>query len=116
MIDSRRGLVTIAIPAYKQTYLAEAINSALKQDYENIELVIVNDRSPYDLRSVVNQFKDSRIHYYENDENLGSKNIVRNWNRCLEYAHGEFFVLLCDDDMLMPNFVSELLVLSYYAE
>ena len=36
-----------------------------------------------------------------------------NWNKCLEYARGEFFVLLCDDDILLPNFVSSLLKLAY---
>lgn len=110
--DLMQGLVSILIPAYKETYLAEAIESALKQDYQNIELVIVNDKSPYDLCSVVSQFHDDRIRYYENEENLGGKNVVRSWNRCLEYARGEFFVLLCDDDILMPNFVSELLALA----
>ena len=106
------SLVSIAIPAYKRTYLAEAIDSALSQDYQNIELIIVNDHSPYDLDSIVGQYHDSRIRYYKNKRNLGKRSIVLNWNRCLEYARGEFFVLLCDDDVLMPNFVTELLKLA----
>ena len=107
-----KSLVSIAIPAYKRTYLAEAIDSALSQDYQNIELIIVNDHSPYDLDSIVSQYHDSRIRYYKNKRNLGKRSIVLNWNRCLEYARGEFFVLLCDDDVLMPNFVTELLKLA----
>lgn len=106
------GLVTIAIPAYKSTYLREAIDSALAQDYKNIELVIVNDKSPYDIDSIVQSYNDVRIRYYVNEKNLGKKSIVHNWNRCLDYACGEFFVLLADDDALMPNFVSELLRLA----
>ena len=106
------SLVTIAIPAYKSTYLREAIDSALAQDYKNIELVIVNDKSPYDIDSIVQSYDDFRIRYYVNDTNLGKESIVYNWNRCLDYAQGEFFVLLCDDDVLMPNFVSELLELA----
>lgn len=105
------NLVTIAIPAYKARYLHEAIDSALRQDYTNIEVIIVNDKSPYDLDSIVSQFNDERIRYYKNDINLGSQSIVLNWNRCLEYAKGEYFVLLCDDDYLFPNFVSTLLSL-----
>ena len=104
-------LVSIAIPAYKARYLHEAIDSALRQDYTNIEVVIVNDKSPYDLDSIVSQFNDERIRYYKNHINLGSQSIVLNWNRCLEYAKGEYFVLLCDDDYLFPNFVSTLLSL-----
>lgn len=105
------NLVTIAIPAYKAQYLHEAIESALQQDYPNIEVVIVNDKSPYDLDSIVSQFDDKRIRYYKNNINLGSQSIVLNWNKCLEYAKGEYFVLLCDDDYLFPNFVSSLLSL-----
>lgn len=106
------GLVTIAIPAYKKTYLAEAIQSALSQTYKNIELIIVDDNSPNDLISVVRQYDDQRIRYYRNGENLGKQNVVKNWNRCLQYARGEFFVLLCDDDLLEPDFVNELLLLA----
>lgn len=105
-------LVTISIPAYKAEYLSEAIESALIQDYPNIELVIVNDYSPFDLDSIVRKYDDNRIRYYKNKKNLGKKSIVHNWNKCLELAQGDFFVLLCDDDVLMPNFVSELLELA----
>lgn len=106
------GLVTIAIPAYKKTFLADAIRSALSQTYANIELVIVDDDSPNDLQAIVATFKDSRIRYYRNFRNLGAQNVVKNWNKCLEYARGEFFVLLCDDDLLEANFVQELMKLA----
>lgn len=106
------GLVSIAIPAYKRAYLKDAITSVLTQDYLKFELVIVNDCSPQDIDSVVAKFDDPRIRYYKNEENLGSKSIVLNWNKCLSLAKGEFFVLLCDDDVLLPNFVSELMKLA----
>ena len=64
--EYENGLVSIAIPAYKRTYLAEAIESTLNQTYNNIELIIVNDHSPYDLDSVVGQYDDKRIRYYKN--------------------------------------------------
>ena len=108
----KKGLVSIAIPAYKQTFLAEAIDSALGQDYDDIELIIVNDNSPYDLDNIVRRYDDKRIRYFKNKRNLGRKSVVLNWNRCLDHARGEFFVLLCDDDILMPDFVSELLKLA----
>lgn len=107
-----KGLVSIAIPAYKKTFIRQAIESALSQDYTQIELIIVNDKSPYDLKQIVDEYKDNRIRYYENTSNLGRRNVVDNWNRCLELAKGEFFVLLCDDDILLPGFVSQLLQLA----
>lgn len=105
-------LVSIAIPAYKAEFLSEAIDSALGQDYTNIELIIVNDASPYDLDGILARYNDSRIRYYKNEKNLGKQSIVLNWNKCLSLAKGEFFVLLCDDDILLPSFVSDLLKLS----
>ena len=106
-------LVTIAIPAYKGKWLAEAIESALNQDYKNIELIIVDDHSPYNLGRIVNPYlKDKRVRYYYNEKNLGKKSIVYNWNRCLDLAKGDYFVLLCDDDVLLPNFVCTLLQLA----
>lgn len=105
-------LVTIAIPAYKRTYLAEAIRSALSQTYSNIELLVVDDDSPNDLKPIIDGFHDARIKYYRNERNLGSLNVVKNWNRCLELAQGQYFVLLCDDDMLEPDFVQELMNLA----
>lgn len=108
-----KNLVSIAIPAYKQRYLEETINSILSQDYNNIELIIINDCSPENLDEVVLKFDDTRIRYYKNNTNLGKKSIVYNWNKCLSYAKGEFFVLFCDDDIMYPNFISTLIKLTH---
>lgn len=106
-------LVTIAIPAYKMGFLGEAIESALNQTYKNIELLIVNDCSPQDLDTIVHRYlNDSRLHYYKNEKNIGSKDPVANWNKCLSYAKGEFFSLLCDDDIYAPSFIEEMLNLA----
>lgn len=108
-----QGLVSIAIPAYKRNWLNKAIESALAQDYNNIELIIVDDHSPQNLKEVVGPYLvDQRVSYYFNEKNIGKESVANNWNKCLEYVRGEFFVLLCDDDVLMPNFVSELLCLA----
>lgn len=105
-------LVTIAIPAYKADFLREAISSALNQSYSNIELVIVDDCSPEKVDDVVKSFDDPRIHYYRNEKNIGANDPSKNWNKCLEYAKGEYFALLCDDDTYEPTFVEEMLKLA----
>ena len=108
-----QDLVSIAIPAFKRKWLREAIESALAQDYDNIELIIVDDHSPQNLREIVSPYlTNKRVSYHYNKENVGKDSVANNWNRCLEYAKGEFFVLLRDDDILMPNFVSTLLALA----
>ena len=105
-------LVTIAIPAFKATYLCESIASVLTQTYSNIEVVIVNDQSPADLASIVKAFNDPRIRYFVNEKNLGASDPTANWNECLRQAEGDFFCLLCDDDLYAPSFVEELVRLS----
>lgn len=105
-------MISIAIPAYKMQFLEEAIISVLSQTYSDFELIIVNDHSPEDLDTVINKFNDKRIRYYINEKNLGKKSIVYNWNKCLSLAKGEFFALLCDDDIMNPDFISSMLELS----
>lgn len=98
---------TIAIPAYKKTYLHEAIDSCIDQTYKNFEVVIVDDASPEDLFSIVSQYSDSRIRYYRNEKNCGAINVVDNWNICLSYAKGNYIICMGDDDKLMPNCLEE---------
>ena len=94
---------SITIPAYKQKYLSEAIDSCLAQTYEDFELIIVNDASPENLDVVVNSYNDARLHYYKNETNYGSVNVVDNWNKCLSYCSGDFVICMGDDDKLLPN-------------
>ena len=105
-------LVSVGIPAYKPVYLRDAINSILSQTYQNWELIIVDDCSPYHLQDIVSEFNDNRIRYYRNQVNLGAKDPGFNWNKCLEYANGEFFSLLCDDDVYDKRFIEEMLKLA----
>ena len=98
---------SITIPAYKQKYLYEAIESCLAQTYKDFELIIVDDASPEDLKSVVDRFQDSRIRYYRNEKNCGAMNVVDNWNICLGYAKGDYVICMGDDDRLLPNCLEE---------
>lgn len=98
---------SIAIPAYKRNYLKEAIDSCLEQTYKNFELIIVNDASPEDLGSIVSLYDDNRIKYYINEKNCGAVNVVDNWNKCLEYATGDYIICMGDDDRLLPCCLEE---------
>lgn len=98
---------SITIPAYKRKFLSEAIESCLAQSYKDFELIIVDDASPEDLESVVNSFKDSRIRYYRNEKNCGAVDVVDNWNKCLDYAQGDYIICMGDDDRLLPCCLEE---------
>ena len=94
---------SVTIPAYKDRYLKETIDSVLAQTYQNYEIVIVNDASPYDLDSIVGQYSDSRIRYFKNAKNCGARDVVDNWNICLSHATGEYLICMGDDDKLTPR-------------
>ena len=104
---SGRIKFSIAIPAYKTKYLGEGIRSCLKQEYDNFEVVIVDDCSPEDVYSVVSRFSDQRIRYFRNKENCGAVNVVDNWNICLSYCTGDYIICMGDDDKLLPCCLSE---------
>lgn len=103
-------LFSILIPAYKSQFFSEAIESILLQTYQNWELVIVDDHSPEDLKSVVDSYADNRIRYYRNEKNYGAVDVVDNWNKCLFYANGDYVICMGDDDILPCN------SLEYYKE
>jgi len=94
---------SILLPTYKRSFLKECIDSILAQTYELWELIIVNDASPEDIRGIVEAYTDPRIRYYENQHNIGAKQLVKQWNYCLSLAKGEYVICMGDDDRLKPN-------------
>jgi glycosyltransferase involved in cell wall biosynthesis len=102
---------TIGIPAYKTTYLKECIDSVLCQTYPDFELVIVNDASPQNIDEIVTSYHSNLIRYYKNEINWGAENVVDNWNKCLSYAKGDFFILMGDDDKMQPDYLEEFALL-----
>ena len=98
---------SILIPAYKQKYLQECIQSIINQTYKDFEIIIVNDASPENIDIIVKSFNDFRIKYYVNENNCGAINVVDNWNICLKYAIGEYVICMGDDDKLLPNCLEE---------
>ena len=106
-MPSQESLFSFVLPAYKAQFLQEAVASILNQTYQNLELVIVDDASPEDLKSIVNMFSDNRIRYYRNEQNIGGTDLVKQWNHCLSFATGEYVILAADDDVYDKEFLSE---------
>ena len=93
--------VSIVIPAYNASnYLAEAIDSALAQTYENIEIIVVNDGSPDSgaTAAVAAKYGD-KIRYFEK-ENGGSSSAL---NVGIANMSGEWFSWLSHDDLYAPE-------------
>ncbi|MGZ3756176.1 MAG: glycosyltransferase family 2 protein [Mucilaginibacter sp.] len=104
-------LFSIGIPAFKSAFLKQCIESVLNQTYPYFELIIINDCSPHPVDEIIHKFTDARIRYFKNDINIGSENVVDNWNKCVEHARGEFIVLMGDDDVMELTYLEEFLAL-----
>lgn len=90
--------VSIMIPTYNQAeYIGEAIESALAQDYPNLEVVVTDDCSTDSTPSIVKKYQsDPRFIYHRNETNLGR---VGNYhNTAHNVASGEWIVNLDGDD------------------
>ncbi|HSP82091.1 MAG TPA: glycosyltransferase family 2 protein, partial [Myxococcaceae bacterium] len=100
-----RELVSVIIPTYNRSWgLRLAMRSVLAQDYEDFELLVVDDASPDDTPRVVAEVEDSRLRYVRQPTNVG---MTRNWGHGVTLARGEYLVLLADDDQLGPGFLSQ---------
>lgn len=90
--------VSIMIPTYNQEeYIAQAIESALMQDYENLEIIIADDCSTDKTGEIARKYEtDPRVKYFRNEKNLGR---VGNYHNTL-YKHttGDWIVNLDGDD------------------
>ena len=99
--------LAIIIPAYKETFLERTLLSIAKQTNKNFTVYIGDDCSPFDLFKIVKKFKNEvEIKYVRFDENLGGKDLVRQWSRCIELSENEEWIwLFSDDDEMEANCV-----------
>lgn len=103
--------VSFILPAFKRRFLKDAITSILAQTYCDFELVVVDDCSPEDLKSVVDEFHDERLSYHRNETNLGGKDLVAAWTHAMSFAKGEWCVLASDDDVYEPKYLERMMEL-----
>lgn len=91
---------SIVIPVYNRPEeVKELLESLLDQSYKNFEVIIVEDGSKIDAKSVVNQFLDKISIQYFVTPNQG-QGFARNYG--FERAKGEVFIVL-DSDVIVPN-------------
>lgn len=95
--------VSVLIPTFNRfEYLEQAIDSALDQSYANIEIIVSDNASTDITGEMLNKYADNvKIKLFRNQNNIG---MVNNWRKMLyEYATGEWFVILSDDDYFIDK-------------
>lgn len=102
-------MLAIIIPYYKITFFEATLNSLASQTDKRFKVYIGDDASPESPNDLLEKFKgkfDFVYHYFKT--NLGGTSLVKQWNRCLETAGREEWVMfLGDDDLLEENVVCE---------
>ncbi len=105
-------LVSVIIPNYNHArFLDERIQSVLNQTYQNLEVIILDDKSTDNSVEVINQYKDNP-HISQiiiNEKNSGSPFIQ--WNKGFELAKGDIIWIAESDDSCSPFFLERLIPL-----
>src|ERR1700685_403617 len=97
--------VSVAMPVYNGAqYLARAIASVIAQDYDNFEIIIVDDGSTdADTQKIALAFRDAhaeRVKYFRK----ANGGVASALNTAVAAATGQFFCWLSHDDMYYSDF------------
>ena len=102
--------VSAIVPNYNHArFLGQRIDSILAQTYENVEILILDDCSTDDSRTVIDRYCEKypdRIRAIFNDENSG--NVFRQWRKGIENSTGELVWICESDDFCEPDFLEVL--------
>jgi glycosyltransferase involved in cell wall biosynthesis len=97
--------VTFIVPCYKLAHLLpECVESILAQTFGDFEILIMDDASPDNTAEVARRFTDPRVKHVRNDPNLGH---LKNYNKGIALAAGEYIWLISADDRLRTTNVLE---------
>jgi len=99
--------VSVCIPTFNGApWIREAIESALAQDFSDLEVVVCDDASSDDTVALVREFHDERVRVVANRDRVG---MARNWNRSVMASKGAYIKFLMQDDRLAPGCVGRML-------
>ena len=95
--------IEIVIPTYNRlSYLRLALKSALKQNYENYIVTVVDSASNDGTMEFLNGIKSDKLRVVHFEDNLG---ISGNWNRALKVTNAQLVGIFHDDDIMLPQFI-----------
>jgi len=96
---------SIGIPAYNRLDLLKiSINSLLRQEFTDFEIIVANDHTHRDLSKEMLGTQDERIIIVNNRVNLGE---LANMNSILAVARGRYFSWQFDDDLCSKSYLKE---------
>ena len=99
-MNKKLPLVSVITLTYNhEKFIANCINSVLKQSFNNFEYIIMDDGSTDNTKNIIESLlkKDKRIIYFR-QKNIGLKGIGKNYNRALSISKGKYIAILEGDD------------------
>lgn len=101
--------LAIVIPAYKIDFFRATLDSLSAQTCKDFTVYVGDDCSPYDFQSLVDEYVNIiDIRYTKFDNNLGGKDLVAQWTRCINLTNGEPWLwLFSDDDIIGANCIKD---------
>jgi glycosyltransferase involved in cell wall biosynthesis len=99
-------VVSILIPAFRPTWINQAIQSALAQTFTDFELIISDDSAGDEIEKLVKAWPDARLQYFRNPTR-GVPGSNRDF--LIGRARGKYIKFLFDDDFLYPHSLQLLL-------
>jgi glycosyltransferase involved in cell wall biosynthesis len=105
-------LISICIPTYSRLeYLMQSVQSCVDQTYPNIEICVSQDPKtvgpdPGIVKWCTGKAQENPSFKYNlNPKNLG---LAGNWNQCVQMTAGAYVIIIGDDDILAPDFITTL--------
>ena len=104
-------LISIIIPIHNAAkFLNQTISSCLKQDYPNLEIILINDGSTDNSKTICEKYLKASTSVLFFDRPHQGVSATRNFG--LDHFSGEYFSFLDADDLLAENFISTLYTLA----
>ena len=97
--------VSVLMAVYNyEGFISESIESILSQSFTDFEFVIVDDASTDNTANIIKSYKDPRIVFIQNQENIGQ---TRSLNKGLKVAKGKYIARIDGDDIALENRLSK---------
>lgn len=106
---SHQPLVSIICLCYNHAdYVVEALDSVIRQSYQNVEIIIVDDCSKDDSASTINEWclHHPTVIFVENTSNIGN---TKSFNKALKLSTGNYLIDFATDDVMLEDCVATLL-------